>query len=104
MLRRALIIITIIAITGSLAGCSAREEAYLNLAETIIDLGEDFLMDVMFPLVLPHVRMGEEVNLLDPNDVSRMLRRLDNHDWDWLFSRLSGDDLIRITQLYEAIP
>jgi len=103
MLRRILIIITIIVITGSLVGCVSRQEAFLDLSVAIIDLGEEFLKDVVFPLVQPHVWMGEEVNLIDLDDLSRMLRRFDCNDWDKLFSRLSGDDLIRITQLHEVI-
>ena len=92
--------------TMNMAGCtlfSPRHDAYLELSEAIIDLGNDFLWDVMAPMAMRQVPVGAEIDLLNPEDMSSVLRNLSQSEWQILLSRLDGDDLDRIMRLYEAV-
>jgi len=106
MLKRMLLIAIIVVAVGGLASCEGfdmRHEAWLELSEAIIDQGHDFLVGVIFPIAMPNVPIGELVDISQPDELADMLRLFTQHDWDWVFSHLDGDELSRIRLLHGAV-
>lgn len=75
-------------------------DAYSAISSILIQQGDDFLLNVIWPIVQPTVPSGMDINLLMVEDMNRAIHVFTPENWATIFSHFSGEQLTHITQLH----
>jgi len=75
-------------------------DAYSALSSVFIAQGDDFLRDVIMPIVQPTVPSGMDINLHVVEDMNRAIHVFSVENWQTIFAHFSGEQLANIQHLY----
>ena len=75
-------------------------DAYSAVSTVIIAQGNDFLANVVWPMVQPNVPTGMVINIDVVEDMNRAIHVFSEYNWATLFSHFSGAELANIQNLY----
>ncbi|MCL2397291.1 MAG: YidC/Oxa1 family membrane protein insertase [Defluviitaleaceae bacterium] len=77
------------------------EYAYTALSMAIIDLGPEFISDIIGPIAVNRTPVGTAIFLDAAADMNRLIHVFSDTDWNTLFSNISGQQLANIQYLYD---
>ena len=75
-------------------------DVYSALSLELIAQGEDFLLNVVGPMVWPAVPAGMNINILVVEDMNRAIHVFNAENWATIFGHFSGEQLANIQHLY----